>query len=433
MSEAERAELLPEVLELLEGSLKRFEQYPNVVDAYYTGWTGSEAELKRTRPTVVAEKKVSDKTKTALSKLPHFSFFPGARKLDGLKGLEQGGFKYFGGVLARDGRIFGLPRKADNVLIVDPHTNTTDTTTITGIGDPNQDAKWLGGTVALDGRIFCAPYNASEVLIIDPAENTADTTTITGLDETSKWCGSVMAADGRIFAVPRNSDSVLIIDPITNKADTTTITGLRSNGEGDQHNWCGGVLAQDGRIFCVPRDHDAVLIIDPATNTADVTKISGLGSESNKWQGAVVAPDGRIFCIPFDHSKVLVIDPANNSYSLDSVNLDNLVGVDAEDKFKWVGGVLGPDGRVYGIPFNTDRVLIIDPDTDVANTNLQTKDGPDAERWAGAVVSQDGRIIGIPSDADSVLSLDYNEHGEPLLPPHTDLAPMVTGPFYNHF
>jgi hypothetical protein len=49
------------------------------------------------------------------------------------------------------------------------------------------------------------------VLIIDPLTNTADTTTITGLTGSNKWLGGVLAPNGKIYGFPRDATNVLQI------------------------------------------------------------------------------------------------------------------------------------------------------------------------------------------------------------------------------
>ena len=118
-------------------------------------------------------------------------------------------------------------------------------------------------------------------------------------------------------AVPR---SVLIVDPTTNASDTSTLAGLSSEGS----KWAGGVLARNGRIYGIPHNATSVLVIDPAAGSHHTrrqsmcvcgmdagtmtTKMTGLGS-GLKWWGGVLGPDGMIYCIPFQASSVLVIDP----------------------------------------------------------------------------------------------------------------------------
>ena len=94
-------------------------------------------------------------------------------------------------------------------MIIDPVTNTVDTTTITGLSG---GTKWFGGVLAPNGKIYGIPYNSTSVLIIDPVTNTADTTTISGLYAgTVKWIGGVLAPNGQIYCVPRYIDYVLVI------------------------------------------------------------------------------------------------------------------------------------------------------------------------------------------------------------------------------
>ncbi len=98
-----------------------------------------------------------------------------------------------------------------------------DNTTITGLSG---SSKWFGGVLAGDGKIYGIPFSSPSVLIIDPSTNTADTTTISGLSGGGGWHGGVLAGNGKIYGIPYSSSSVLIIDPTTNKSDTATITGL---------------------------------------------------------------------------------------------------------------------------------------------------------------------------------------------------------------
>ena len=106
----------------------------------------------------------------------------------------------------------GLKQAIDAVLIVDPETMTADTTTISGIGNGLYD--WRGGVLANNGKIYGIPFNDGAVLIIDPETDTADTTTLTDAGSaTSKFYGGVLASNGKIFGMPYNTDDVLVIDP----------------------------------------------------------------------------------------------------------------------------------------------------------------------------------------------------------------------------
>lgn len=140
-----------------------------------------------------------------------------AEQGNSITGLSSN-IKFYGGVLAPNGRIYGIPYNSTFVLIINPVTNTTN-----GIGGLSSTlAKWVGGVLASNGKIYGIPNNSTSVLIIDPVTNTANTTTITGLTGSGKWLGGVLAPNGKIYGIPYNATSVLIIE-----------TGLPSVGKQD--------------------------------------------------------------------------------------------------------------------------------------------------------------------------------------------------------
>ena len=99
-------------------------------------------------------------------------------------------------------------------------SDTADWTTIsTGL---DGSSKWARGVPAGNGKIYGIPNGAGEVLIVDPTTDTFDRTAMsTGLDggcagACRKWVGGVLAGNGKIYGIPdwARTGEMLIIDPI---------------------------------------------------------------------------------------------------------------------------------------------------------------------------------------------------------------------------
>ena len=114
-----------------------------------------------------------------------------------------------------------------------------------------------------------------------------------------------------------------------------------------------------------------------------------------KWAGGVLAPNGKIYGIPFDALQVLEFDPATNT--------STLVGTTISGANKYFGGVLAPNGKIYGIPTNSTQVLEFDPATNTSTLVGTTLSG--SEKYYGGVLGLNGKIYGIPAASTQVLEL----------------------------
>jgi hypothetical protein len=188
-------------------------------------------------------------------------------------------------------------------------TKKADITTISGLSSTT--TKWVGCILAPNGKIYFIPRNETYVLIVDPNTNTIDTTSITGLNGTDKWAGGVLAPNGKIYCSPYNSTNVLIIDPVNNTADTTTISGLSSS----TIKWYGGVLGANGKIYFIPFGSKNVLIVDPTNNSVDSTTLSFSGISNINFAYGVLAPNKSIYAFTYGYndnlaiSSVLILPP----------------------------------------------------------------------------------------------------------------------------
>ena len=256
------------------------------------------------------------------------------------------------------------------------------------------DTKFGGAELAPNGLIYGIPASATYAFILDPATNSLDTTTISGFNATRKWARGALAPTGIIYGVPGHSDSVLRIDPETNSATQLPHPSVASSSGG---KWVSAVVGLDGRVYCVPWSASAVLILDPATDTMDATTFDGLGTGEYKWHSGAVASDGRLFLIPRRAQHILILDPANGA--MDTTSLAGFAQGD-----KWFGGVQLDNGLFYAIPWNSDEnFLILDPDTGTYDdTSLVSPDG----KFLAAAVAPNGKIVCVPDERSYVALVD---------------------------
>jgi hypothetical protein len=308
---------------------------------------------------------------------------------DGLKsfltftqlGSVAGTLKWYGGVLAPNGCIYGVPRDSTTILKIDTSDDSVST-----FGSLSGTAKWFGGVLAHNGIIYCIPHTSTEILKIDPSTDT--TSTIGSLSGATKWVGGVLAPNGCIYGVPYSSTSVLKIDPST---DTITTFGSLAGS----NKWCGGVLAPDGKIYCCPFDSNQILVIDPDTDTTST--FSSPQSGSLKWNGLAIAPSGKIVGVPISNRPFLIINYKNESayISTPGVGADNLME----------SAVMSFDGNIIGIPRSTGFVRIFDPIIDAFRL-VNIDFGAATSKFVGGIAAPNGAIYFIPSSFSTVLKVD---------------------------
>ena len=252
--------------------------------------------------------------------------------------------------------------------------------------------KWHGGVVGLDGRVYCVPCSGNAVLVVDPVLGTAETFGNVGGTQAYKWNRAAVASDGTIFAMPSHHPAVLVIDP---KHRTVELMG---HHQGSGSKWNHAVASIDGKVYGLPFDASTLLVVDPATRTS--REVGDFGKGKYKWRVGLLAPDdGRIFGIPYNAANVLVIDAAGGTTLLP------LPPSIADQPAKWNGCVLGADGALYGIPCDASAVLRIDPRTDAVE--LFGDVGRGRSKWRNGVLDpRTGRIFGVPFDASAVLVIE---------------------------
>jgi hypothetical protein len=125
-------------------------------------------------------------------------------------------------------------------------------------------------------------------------------------------------------------------------------------------------------------------------NTGGIITFGNFGTAARKWAGGVLHSNGLIYGIPFNDNRILVINPNSNTATTWS---DSNIGT---ADLKYFGGVLHPNGKIYGIPYSRMTMLIIDPIAGTVKTaGNHGGSGSDAY-FAGGVLGPDGHIYCIP-------------------------------------
>ena len=185
------------------------------------------------------------------------------------------------------------------------------------------------------------------------------------------------------------------------------------------YKYFGGCVASTGKIYMFPLVSSwtgwtqNIGIFDPYTETVDTTTLSvnnvplltGCG-----FVGGVAADNGLIYGIPWNSSRIPVINPVNNSINF-------IEGIDTTFN-KYRGGVMAPNGKIYCAPgynFSTGSFIrsigVIDTFTNTFSTidisGLPVGSGSTLGYYGGAI-GRNGRIYFAPhtNSGGKVLRID---------------------------
>jgi hypothetical protein len=215
---------------------------------------------------------------------------------------------YTGCCLGPNGKIYFIPRFADNVLVLNPIDESYYFITSPDISSGSGDRKWFSGSLAPNGKIYCAPARATSILVIDTSADTmtASIPSLSGLPtngtaDEGKYYGGCLAPNGNIYFTPQNSVDLsagsrfIEVNPNT---DTYRYVGPTYSGT---RKYAGGTVGFDGNIYCGSDNAGDAIRFNP--NTYAVSTIS----TSSRLAGGTLAPNGKIYFYPRQGSGTTIL------------------------------------------------------------------------------------------------------------------------------
>ncbi len=265
------------------------------------------------------------------------------------KGINEGKFKWLRGIISNN-FLYGIPAWSNNGILKldiqklwenheermenghDLYDDVVSTIPLPesfyNHDEENKPSRWLWHGAALNSNktaIYCIPSNAHQVLKVDLEQSVCSFLPIpeapssTPLDQTNKWYGGILGNDNAIYGIPYSAANVIRID-----ANTDTVSLLGDYGL-NEYNWHGGIKSDiNGCIYCFPAHHSHVLKINTDPKPNDEDDVDDVKKEF------------RLSLVPIHRA----------SYDKDEVT-----------RYKWLGGSLGADGNIYGMPSDASSIL----------------------------------------------------------------------------
>lgn len=122
-------------------------------------------------------------------------------------------------------------------------------------------------------------------------------------------------------------------------------------------------------------------------------------SGTNKWVGGILHPNGKIYGVPYNNPKVLEIDVVTRTMAQRET-----VGISNGGTFS--GAAISEDDKVIFTPCWGTYVAEYDPETNLVTKFGEGQCGGAQEKFIGSVKALNGKIYCIPHDATFVLEIN---------------------------
>lgn len=202
--------------------------------------------------------------------------------------VPSGNGRYVSGSLAPNGKIYCTPNATTDVLVIDPISDTIATFPVTSPLPPAGFAgrRWGGSVYSpVTNKIYGFPESTNDILIIDPVTNTTSNMGISASLAGSYYSTGIISPSGLIYSTPvfGPTDRIIIINPMTN-----TVTLGMSSFPGSAQRWFGSVLAPNGKIYAVPQKATDVMIIETGPSDEFTSGIHHSGQQMTvPWEFAL--------------------------------------------------------------------------------------------------------------------------------------------------
>jgi hypothetical protein len=158
---------------------------------------------------------------------------------------------------------------------------------------------------------------------------------------------------------------------------------------------------------------------DAAVYGVDISLIGGPFEGIDKWLGGELGADGNIYGVPGSAKSVVKVDPRTDIVT----EVGDVRGKDYPSsikggKFKWLRGARARNGDMFGIPSNGNNVLRISKTGEI-DTIGDPNELKGHWKWHGGVLAANGNLYGCPCNSDRVLKID----------PASGKVTQVAGPF----
>lgn len=300
-------------------------------------------------------------------------------------------FKWVGGILATNNKIYGITNGCTKVLEIDPATNGH-----TLFGDLSEGIfKWTGGCLYKDSCIYGFPRSANTLLKINFLDRTAEemplNTCYTSIDH--HYSGALY--NDTIYLAPRSEKHILAINLITMK---TRKIGIDIVGN---FTYCGAITHPNGRIYFLPQTNSKVMVLDPKTE-----HISFIGDEISPFCfGVSILPNGCMYGFSGYSQGVLKIDP-----DIDATSIICPYTLTGEKVTGIYGTKMAMNGKLYGVPGDSAHVFEFNPATETVSIAADIDEGEFNEaKCAGAALAPDGSVWLIPAKGRYIYRLGFDK------------------------
>ena len=232
-----------------------------------------------------------------------------------LQPFQSGSDKYSDGVLSKDGsKIYMIPFNAPNIGVVD--VNTHAITTISIIATVNK--KYFGGVLATNGKIYLVPaFSLRHIGVLDPtAGDTFSEIDISScLMPASDWdctfSSAVLGENGMIYFMPRDGNIIGILDPTTHVFSVLMdISTSFSEGQYSWNKYTQGIVVGGNKIYMVPGYADNIGLLTLSLSGNNFEHLGAWVPDNRQWDkynGGVLLT-GKIYMVPHNWFAFDVVD-----------------------------------------------------------------------------------------------------------------------------